>query len=157
MKLELTVSVFGNSYHLLLIPEAEALEIVSEIGKRVILQAEGKPPLHCAIQKNKTIGYFITLGKSTKDKLKIEAGDILQITFLPDTSKYQLDLCEEFQAVLETDLDGEACFDKLKPGMQRGIIHYVNSAKRSDTRIERSLKIIGKIKMGMTDRKELFR
>ena len=62
---------------------------------------------------------------------------------------------EEFAAVMETDPEGEAAFEKLKDGTKRGLLYMVAKLKDTDRRIEKSLDLMEKLKLGITDRRVL--
>ena len=62
---------------------------------------------------------------------------------------------EELSAVLETDEEATLVFEKLTPGKKRSIIHYIATAKQTDTRISRALKIVDFLKMGITDLRKM--
>ena len=55
---------------------------------------------------------------------------------------------EEFQEVLNQDEEGRQLFEQLKPGLQRSFLYYINTAKMVDTRINRSLQLIERLKTG---------
>ncbi len=142
--------------HFVPIPEAQGKEIIEKYGKRVICEINGGV-VHCAIQKNKDIGYFIMVGKSTKEKIKVDYKEELQLLIKKDDSKYKAEISEELWEVLKTDIEAKEYFEALTPGKKRTIIHRINKAKQSDTRINRALKIAENLKMGITDLKELLR
>lgn len=146
-----------NNTHYIPIPEEIASPILDTFGKRVLCMVNGHAKLHCAIMKHRDIGYYITVGKATKAKIKANHGDELCLEITKDESEYQAELPEELKEVLLTDEEGLHRFENLTPGKKRSIIHYVNSAKQMDTRINRALKILENLKMGMTDLKELMR
>jgi uncharacterized protein YdeI (YjbR/CyaY-like superfamily) len=97
------------------------------------------------------------VGKATKKKLGLEVGEELLLEFEKDESEFKMDVCDELLEVLSTDEEGQAYFNALTDGRKRSIIHYINKAKQSNTRINRALKIVEKLKMGYTDLKELMR
>lgn len=156
MKLEtqLVKTPYG---HYIPIPEKIAARALDKLGKRVLCIIKGKEELHCAIQKNSRIGYYISVGKNTKAKIKLDSDEIFGMEILEDKSKYQLEVPIEFKEVLNTDEEGLALFEKLTDGAKRSLIHYILSAKREETRINRSLKILENLKLGITKPMELIR
>ena len=138
------------------ISEANGDVIIELYGKRVICMVNGNK-IHCAVQKRKEVGYYIAVGKATREKIKADYKDPLQIEVRKDDSKYQMEVPEELEEVLETDLEAKAHFEALTPGKQRSIIHHIGKAKHSNTRINRALKLAENLKMGLTDLKELMR
>lgn len=63
-----------------------------------------------------------------------------------DHSEYGFDIPLTLQTVFDQDEEAFERFRQLKPGMQRYIIHYVASAKQSQTQIDRSLLLLGNLK-----------
>ena len=63
-----------------------------------------------------------------------------------DKSKYGMELCEELLEVFAQDEQAKARFEKLSPGKQRNIIHYIGSVKNSDKRVDRALKLLENLK-----------
>lgn len=156
MKFKANLEKTGNS-HIISIPEDIALDALEKIGKRILLKVNNHVSIHCAILRTNAIGYYIMAGKSTRTKMKAEAGDELSLEILKDDSTYKAAVSEELKEVLLTDPDGQNRFEQLTDGKKRSIIHYVNKAKQSATRIDRALKIVDNLKSGATDLKELLR
>ena len=156
MKVETKLVKTSYNSHYIPIPLDIAEKALTQFGKRVFCTINGQKSIHCAIQRHRDIGYYLTIGKSTKAKINVESGAEIILHIQQDTSKYQAEMPEELLATIETDPESEAIFSQLTPGFQRSIIHYVDSAKRIDTRVDRALKILNRLKMGITDRKELF-
>lgn len=145
-----------GSMHYIPIPEAIAKAALEQFGKRVVCIVNEDVSIHSAIQRSKAYGYYIMTGKATLKEIKAQYEDILEIEFSQDETEYQVNLSEEFEEVFLTDPEGKMLFDQLSDGSKRGLIHYVNKAKRTDTRIDRALRIIHNLKMGFTSNKELI-
>ncbi len=143
--------------HYIPIPKKWAEKAQASFGKRLVCQINGDALLHCAIVYSKSLGHLITIGKQTKKDIGIEADEVIHLQLAKDESKYQMHVCEEFLEVLETDSEGFGLFEQLTPGRQRGLIHHVNKAKQSDTRINRAIKIMENLKLGYKDPKDLIR
>ncbi|MEM9824460.1 MAG: YdeI/OmpD-associated family protein [Bacteroidota bacterium] len=157
VQLKLRVAKSGASSHYLPIPEAVAQQILQEFGKRIVCVVKGRPPLHCALLRSNAIGYYIMLGKKSRQQLNITFGEELELKIDQDRSQYQAKVPQELQVVLETDPQGLEQFERLSDGKKRSIIHYIDRAKQSDTRINRALKLVERIKRGQTNSKDLFR
>lgn len=155
MKINTTVERVG-SYHFIPIPKEAAETILKDFGKRVIVIVNDNASIHCAILRTQQQGYYIMTGKATLKKINAQYGDELELEILKDETEYQMYMSEEFEEVFMSDLEGKALFDQLKAGQKRGLIHYVNEAKHSDTRIERALRVIENLKMGFTANKDLI-
>jgi len=74
-----------------------------------------------------------------------QLGDRIKIQLTEDESTYGMPMPEELEEVLRQDEYGKMRFDKLTPGKQRNIIHYVGSVKSSSLRIDRALKLINNL------------
>lgn len=136
-----------NSHHIIPIPEDIGSAIHAQLGKRVICEVNGKN-IHCAVQKNQYLGYFIGVGKGTQKKIGAESGEELALIIRKDDTPYQMEMPEVLYEVLHTDPEGLKAFENLTDGKKRSIMHQINSAKSIDTQINRSLKIVEQLKMG---------
>ena len=96
------------------------------------------------------------MSKAAQKKFKIQVDEPVTMEICKDDSKYQIEMSEELEEVLKTDVIAEERFEKLTPGKQLSLIHHVNKAKNIDTRINRALKISENLKMGETDLKGLL-
>ena len=57
-----------------------------------------------------------------------------------------MDVPEEFEAALAMDDAARQRFEALTPGMQRSLVMYISTARRSETRITRSLEMARKLR-----------
>lgn len=156
MRLITTLKKRGNSSHFIPIDAPKAQQIIRTFGKRVLCVINDTTAIHSAIQKNKHIGYFIMIGKSTKAKINVKSGEAIVLHIEKDESKYQAEVPEVLEEFFAIDEEALAYFDALTSGKQRTIIHYISNAKRVETQINRTLKIIENLKFGITDLKELM-
>ncbi len=156
MKIKTHLEIGNWNMFCLPIPEKKAEQIIKDFGKRIICQVNDAS-FHCAIQKSKKIGHYISVGKSTKKLIKAEYRDKLELIIKKDETEFKSPMPEEFEEVLKTDPPAQAAFDQLTPGKKRSLMFYVGKAKQIDTRINRALKISEKLKMGFTDLKEMMR
>jgi|LakMenEpi03Aug12_release.lakeMendotaPanAssembly.Ray.scaffolds.fasta_scaffold173335_4 hypothetical protein len=124
--------------------------------KRVIATA-AKLQWHCAFNKSKTHGYYIYLNKEKYKELNLKNGSKIKIDFKADTTDLQFHFPEELEEVLATDLKAKKIFDSLTPGNKRGIIHLIAKIKSIDKRIEKSLLLAKRLKLGITSQKEIFK
>jgi CRISPR/Cas system-associated exonuclease Cas4 (RecB family) len=140
-----------------LFSEKEALQLKEKLGKRVIYIINKKHQFHGAIQFSKKQGHFIHFSKARIKSIGLAPNELIHVEIKKDNSTYQFAICEEFTAVFETDELAQAKFDKLSDGKKRGLIHYVNSAKRVETRINRALKLAENLKLNITDPRQLIK
>ena len=147
----------SSGSHYIPVPEDIALSFLEAGHKRVLCHINESFALHCAIMRTDQLGYFITISKRVRKEAKIQAGDELNIVLAIDKSTYQAKMPEELVAALEIEEEAAAIFHSLSPGRQRTILHLVSSAKRTDTRIRRALKIMENLKMGARNPNEFLR
>ena len=100
--------------------------------------------------------YPIMLNKANQKELGLFPNDYFRVQLLEDTSRYGVDLPEEFEAVMASDPEAQEIFDSLSMGKRRGLIYVVLRYKNSQTRIEKSLLLCENLKRGIRDPKELF-
>jgi len=141
---------------LITLPEDIAKKFLDDGHKRIICKIDNHFELHCAILRSNALGYYIMMGKKTLKSANVVAGQEIDVQLLPDDTKYQSKLPVELEEVLLSDFEGHEKFHQLTPGKQRSIIYLVTAVKSTDKRIERALKIIENIKMGITANRELL-
>ncbi|MFL5763418.1 MAG: YdeI/OmpD-associated family protein [Bacteroidia bacterium] len=99
---------------------------------------------------------YISINASRLKKLGIRSGSAVEISLKKDESKFGMEMAEELKELLRQDREGKRRFEMLTPGKQRYIIHYVNSVKNSQKRVDRALLLITNLKK-TTPGKETFR
>jgi Bacteriocin-protection, YdeI or OmpD-Associated/Domain of unknown function (DUF1905) len=103
---------------------------------------------------------FITIAIPLMKKNGLARGMSVDVTIERDQSALGGPMAEELAELLEQDAEGKACFDALSPGKKRNILFFVGSAKTSNTRIDRAVRMIRNLKMfppGSADIGEVFR
>ncbi|OJJ17689.1 hypothetical protein BKI52_27900 [marine bacterium AO1-C] len=145
-----------SGYHFIVIPEDIAQQIVTKDSKRVRCVLNDDTVMHCQLNFSPAEGYKVNISKRQFKALGLVAGSEVQVQIAHDDSPYQAPMPEELQEVLDTDPEGFQRFQALTPGKQRSIIFKVASGKTIDTRINRSLRVMEKLKMGITDLKQLM-
>lgn len=132
------------------------VEIPVELVKKLPagrVRVEGKlnqVPFNLAIQSKKNGPKYLSVSQAMRRSAKVKPGDKVNVSFVivdPD----KLDLPEEMEAVLAQDSEGAKKWNKLTVGLQRSLVHYINSSKNVDVRIERALFLINKVKSGAYD------
>ena len=135
---------------------------VVEIPKEVLtklpagrVRVEGKlnqVPFNLAVQNKKNGLRYLSVSLAMRRAAKIKPGDKIKVSFtVVDNDK--LDLPEEMQAVLAQDDEGAKKWKRLTVGLQRSLVHYINSSKNIDVRIERALYLMNKVKAGEYDKR----
>ena len=156
MIVKATLVLTPNGYHYLALPTQDAEILREKFGKRVLCTAVGGGTIHCALQKNKNLGYYISVGKKTKQKLGIEPGPV-ELKIEADNTPYQMEMPEALEEVLLTDPDALSIFESLTDGAKRSIMHMVDSAKRVETQVNRAIKITENLKLGFRKPSELLK
>lgn len=139
-----------------------------EVPKQVVDSLGGIARVRLICSVNKRISFqcglvalgqgraYISITKKRMKDLGVSLGDQVTVVLKPDKSKYGMPMPPELKEVLAQDEQGKLRFEKLTPGRQRYIIHYVSSVKNSDKRIERALLLIENLKT-LPEGQESFR
>jgi ABC-type lipoprotein release transport system permease subunit len=146
MKLE----KFSSGMHYIMINDDLTTPFLSKNIKRVVCKINDSLDFHCAFMPKKEGGFSINIGSSICNKLNLKLGDSVTLSFREDTTEYQFEMPEELTEVFYQDPDAFTIFDSLTDGNKRSLIYLVNAVKSSEKRIERALKIVEKLKMGIT-------
>lgn len=152
------LSITGDYYSLRL-PEHIVRPFLDKNLKRVKAKAcfEGKElRFHAAIQKRKE-KYYMLFGKRYQKELGVFPNDYFQLQLLEDTSKYGVEVPEEFAAVIFSDYEAFQLFESLTSGKKRGLIYTIERYKNPQTRIDKALLLCENLKKGIRDPRELFR
>lgn len=114
---------------------------------RMVCLLNNQVEFHCAIRPKGDGGFFINVGTPIRAEGKFNLGCKLSARIWPDESTYGRDMPEELSELLAIDDAGNKLFHELLPSHQRGIIHYVASSKVVQTRIDRAIKMIDRLKL----------
>jgi hypothetical protein len=97
-------------------------------------------------QNTKEMGPCLFLSKQMLRNIAGEQGDMVEVEMEIDPEPDHVEICEELQVALQQDGEAARRFYSVTPGRQRSLAHYVNSAKRVETRIKRSLDLAYKLR-----------
>ncbi|HLD53450.1 MAG TPA: YdeI/OmpD-associated family protein [Sediminibacterium sp.] len=150
MPTEYVLEKFDSGMHYIMLDKKTVFSLTKNWNKRAICNLNNEIEFHCAIMSKKEGGYFINIGLTICKKLKIKVGSKVSATFSVDKTEYQFEMPEEFKEVLNTDQEADEIFHSLTKGNQRGLIYLVSQVKSSDKKIERAIKIVERIKNGVT-------
>lgn len=151
------ISVRLEGMHSVIIPDQLAQSMLAEGKKRVVVKGryrDKQVQFHAALQKIKG-SYRIMFSKNNQKSIGIDPTDSFEVCLLPDTSKYGVEVPEEFTAVLESDPDAAEKFENLTDGLKRSLIYYVKRFKSSQTKIDKTLIIAENLRLGITNGREL--
>jgi ABC-type lipoprotein release transport system permease subunit len=146
----MTLEKFSSGMHYIMINDDLTTPFLSKNIKRVVCKINDSLDFHCAFMPKKEGGFYINIGSSICNKLNLKLGDSVTLSFREDTTEYQFEMPEELTEVFYQDPDAFTIFDSLTDGNKRSLIYLVNAVKSSEKRIERALKIVEKLKMGIT-------
>lgn len=147
---EYTLEKFDSGMHYMMLNEQTVADLTKNGNKRILCKINDQVEFHCAIMPKKEGGHFINIGSTICKKLKIKEGSKVKAVFSLDNSEYQFEMPEELKEVLNSDPEADHIFHALTEGNQRGLIYLVTQVKSSDKKIERALKIVERIKDGVT-------
>lgn len=99
---------------------------------------------------------YISINISRLKKLGLKFKDTVTVSLKKDESEFGMEVSEELKELLDQDSEGMRRFNLLTPGKQRYIIHYVNTVKNSQKRIDRAIMLITNLKK-TKEGKESFR
>jgi Bacteriocin-protection, YdeI or OmpD-Associated/Domain of unknown function (DUF1905) len=152
MQLEVKTFDHGGAYFN--VPD-EVIEQFRGLGMKRALVTVNGVPMHCGLLNSKEFGVYIYFGKATTKTLGIKPKQMAEVTFEVDESEHQFDLPIEFAEVFETDPAALQVFESLTAGNRRSLIHLVAQLKSTDKRIERALFIAEKLKLGITNARNM--
>lgn len=89
---------------------------------------------------------YITLSGARMKKLGVELGDTVNVHLVKDSSKYGMDVPEEFEELLRQDEIAKMRFEALSMGLQRAVIYVVAQLKSSQKRIDKSMFLMENLK-----------
>ena len=145
--------------HGVVIPDTIATPFYEGGHKRVQIKAffeENNYSFHGALHLVKGV-FMISFGKRYQKELGVFPSDIFELQFFEDHTKYGVEMPEEFQAVLDSDLEGAQFFEALTDGRKRSLIYYILRFKNAQTRVDKGLIILENLKHGITDQRELIK
>lgn len=137
----------GIVHHYVEIPVKAAEELKTAKIKRLIVTLNGHE-YRRAVQGRKDGTRHVFVSLPMLREMGVKWGETVSVVIRPDPNPDQVDLCEEFVAVLDTDDEAASKWNALTPGKQRSIAHYINDGKSEDTRISRGLQMAKRLLEG---------
>ncbi len=135
----------GTINHCLPLP-VEVGEAYRTAGVRRVIATLNGNAFRRAIMNRSDGSRMLVLGLQLLKDIGAVTGDVISVRIEPDPDPDFVEMCEEFEEVLEQDDAAAARFYSMTRGMQRSLALYVNTAKRSETRIRRSLELAMKLR-----------
>lgn len=126
-------------------------EVVEALGgkavKRVIGTLNGHPIRRGLLPLN-TGERYLLVSKALRRELNLGAESLVTVTLAPDPDPTYVELPDELAEGLAEWPEAAAAFGKLTPGRQRNLTHYINSAKRTETRAQRVVNLLHQLASG---------
>jgi hypothetical protein len=142
---------FSNQgMHILLIPDHVADLFYGRGQQRVVCTLMGKVVLHAALIKHGDLGFAVYVNKRVLQTLGLVMGQKVPFSMDEDTNPDQFPMPEELAVALDQDEEAKKAFESLTAGARRGFMHWVGQVKSIDKKIERALKVVSQVKMGVT-------
>ena len=151
------VAISGT--HNISIPDKMAVPFIEAGKSRVQVKAtfeDRSISFHAALRKYQ--GHYVMMfSKSKQKELQLLPNDQFQLQLFEDTSTYGVEVPEEFEAVLSSDLEAFKIFESFTKGKQRGIIYMITRFKDSQRKIDKTLILCENLKRGIRENKELLK
>jgi len=138
-----TEKQFGAWY--LELEEGASAKLNLPPNSRVVMRL-GEQEIHRALRRSANGYEYVGLSIVMVKKMGIRENAEVTISLKEDTSEYGMDFPEEMQEVMDQDPEGKELFERATLGLQRGLLHYVSSAKGIDTRIKRALHLMQRVR-----------
>jgi hypothetical protein len=135
----------GLRIHYLPLPIEVADALRGEGVRRVVVELNGVP-FRRAVMQSSDGGPHLVTGLTILREIGAALGDMVTVVLTADPDPDAIDLPEEFEAALAQDPEAARRFAGFTPGMQRSLAYYVTQAKRTETRVKRSLELAHKLR-----------
>jgi hypothetical protein len=133
----------GLRMHVIPVPEL-VMETFPGV-KRMIVRIGGVE-LRRALQGVLSGEPYVMIGLVVLKELGLRMGARVEAGIWPDPEPDNLHIAEEFEEALAQDDGAKERWDTFTPGKQRSLNHYVDSAKRAETRVKRAVELATKIR-----------
>lgn len=127
------------------------LEVVEALGGKATRRVVGtlnNYPIRLGLLPLNTGERYLMVNKDTCKAAGIRLGQQLTVTLTPDPTPDTVDLPAELAEGLAEWPEAAAGFERLTGGMKRAIAYYVNTAKRPETRLNRTMQILKQLATG---------
>ena len=151
------IAVMGM--HSIVVPNPMALPFIEKGHSRVKVKAtfqDKSIEFHAALRKYQG-QYTMMFSKNKQKELGLLPNDHFTLQLFEDTSKYGVEVPEEFEAVMLSDHDAHQIFESFTKGKQRGIIYMITRFKDSQKKIDKTLILCENLKRGIHDNRELLK
>ncbi|ODS80686.1 MAG: hypothetical protein ABS46_13505 [Cytophagaceae bacterium SCN 52-12] len=136
----------GFRGHYIDVPEEAARHFSTPRHLRLLCSIEGGEEFHCALRPKGNGAFEISVGTPVRKAGKLRLGQKVAVSLRPDHSAYGRPMPEELAELLAIDEEGDRLFHAARPGTQRGILYYINNGRTVQTRIDRAILMIDRLK-----------
>lgn len=126
-------------------------DVEQRFGKRGAVRIKGTingVPMDRALMPTKSGYHVIVLGGELRRQAKVNPGDRARFEVWLNKHPDELQLPEELQETLDFLPDFKAGWERVRPGMKRSILIWVNSGKTTATRAKRVAEILKRFETG---------
>jgi hypothetical protein len=103
-------------------------------------------PVRRAIQGPHDGERFLIIGQDLLRQMAVAEGDTVVAELRPDADPDAVDLPDELAIALQQDQEAAGRFEAKTIGFRRSLALYVTQAKRTETRIRRSLEVTRRLR-----------
>lgn len=89
-------------------------------------------------------GHYIIFGADHRKKAGMKEGGKYALT-IEENKEKKINIPAELQEALNADEDAMRNWNKLTPGSHRNIVYWVDSAKRTETRMQRAVEMVRRL------------
>ncbi len=136
----------GFRGHYIDVPAEASRHFSNPRNLRLLCSIEGGEEFHCALRPKGDGAFEISVGTPVRKAGKLRLGQKVAVSLRPDHSAYGRPMPEELAELLAIDEEGDRLFHAAKPGTQRGILYYINNGRSVQTRIDRAILMIDRLK-----------
>lgn len=126
-------------------------EVVEALGgksvKRVLCTLNGHT-LRRGLLPLSTGERYLQVSKGLRKELGLSLGTEVTVTLAPDPDPDSVDMPEELTKGLAEWPEARAAWQRLTPGRQRNLVHYISAAKRAETRAQRVVALLHQLASG---------
>ncbi|GAB3830487.1 YdeI/OmpD-associated family protein [Hymenobacter jeollabukensis] len=132
---------------IIIVPEDVVEALGGKSVKRVVGTLNGHP-IRRGLLPMSTGERFLLVSKALRRELRLSADAPVTVTLAADPNPDQVDMPEELTEGLAEWPEAAAAFARLTPGRQRNLVHYIDAAKRAETRAQRVVKLLHQLASG---------
>lgn len=155
IQLRVTIETFEQEHgvvfmqHYAEIPAVQLEAAGLKVGQRVIGHLGRAPFRLCIHHRPAHQLFFLMVGKHLLKEAGLRPGEQTTLTLMADPDPDRIDIPEELEVALQLEPGAWDKWQALTPGMQRSYIVYINQAKRSETKVNRSIDFARKLAHGL--------